>query len=120
MIGARLCHSDEPKLKHTKWVSLFTCFESLLCLALVVSSQMKWWLSSPFLITVRVHVFICSAVVWALHVLAIFPECALCRHENATTMSWFVVCVQVIFWLNKVLGFGIINTQPVAKVSVNS
>ena len=71
------------------WISVLTSVISIACLGLVLSSQMKWWLSSPFLSRVRWHVLLDSVNVWLFHFLATHPSCGLDYHaaSGMTTLS---------------------------------
>ena len=77
----------------------------------VISSQMKWWLTSPFLSRVRWHVLLDCVNVWLFHFLATHPSCGLCYGvDGKRGLSIFAICCRIFFWFNKLMGFTITKT----------
>jgi len=94
------------------FVTFFTAMMSLLCLALVLNSQMKWWLSSPFLVYLRWHVLLNAVNVWLFHFLAAHRWCA--AHNTLlelTIFTWVTVISHLFFWCNKLMGFVVIKSH---------
>mgnify|MGYP002803525004 FL=1 len=117
-IGHFVCDDKEEELPDSdimfaSWISVLTSVISIACLGLVLSSQMKWWLSSPFLSRVRWHVLLDSVNVWLFHFLATHPSCGLDYHaaSGMTTLSLFSTLCHIFFWFNKLMGFTIIKTH---------
>ncbi|CAE7632775.1 unnamed protein product, partial [Symbiodinium sp. CCMP2456] len=94
------------------FVTFFTAMMSLLCLALVLNSQMKWWLSSSFLVYLRWHVLLNAVNVWLFHFLAAHRWCA--AHNTLlelTIFTWVTVISHLFFWSNKLMGFVVIKSH---------
>ena len=87
--GHIICKEEELPAEDAilaSWMSILTSIISFACLGLVLSSQMKWWLSSPFLNRVRWHVLLDSVNVWLFHFLATHPACGL-RYNPASGLT---------------------------------
>ena len=87
--GHIICPKEEMstvEMRFASWMFVATSIISLACLGLVLSSQMKWWLSSPFLNRVRWHVLLDSMNVWLFHFLSTHPSCGL-SYNAATGMA---------------------------------
>ncbi|CAJ1435119.1 unnamed protein product [Effrenium voratum] len=93
------------------WEVVFTAIMSMICLGLVLYSQMKWWLASPFLILLRWHVLLDAVNVWLFHYLSVQPFCAVTAEWQLAMLSWLSVFSQIFFWWNKFMGFYIIKNH---------
>ncbi|CAK9023250.1 unnamed protein product [Durusdinium trenchii] len=110
--GKAPCEHEEYKVSAYVVISYSTVM-SLLCLRMVLNSEMTWWLLSPFLVQQRWHIFLDATNVWLLHI-ATNPLCSL-RASYADThvfRTLSLVC-QIFFWLNKFMGYSIITTHLV-------
>lgn len=112
----QFCHpeevGEEGEVMVELWVQVLTSAISFMCLGLVISSQMKWWLTSPFLSRVRWHVLLDCVNVWLFHFLATHPSCGLCYGvDGKRGLSIFAICCRIFFWFNKLMGFTITKTH---------
>ena len=100
------------------WISVLTSLISLACLGLVLSSQMKWWLSSPFLSRVRWHVLLDSVNVWLFHFLATHPSCGLDYHAASGMTTLSVQAVRILTSFHNILVLDISNAVRVQPNSL--
>ncbi|CAL1166605.1 unnamed protein product [Cladocopium goreaui] len=94
-------------------VMAYTTIMSLICLRLVINSEMTWWLSSPFLVLLRWHILLDAINVWLFHI-TLHPLCTFRGFlADVHFFGWLSLVTQMFFWMNKFMGFSIITTHLV-------
>ena len=121
--GHFVCNDQEEELPDSdimfaSWISVLTSLISLACLGLVLSSQMKWWLSSPFLSRVRWHVLLDTVNVWLFHFLATHPSCGLDYHAASGMTTLSVQAVRILTLFHNILVLDISNAVRVQPNSL--
>ena len=97
---------EEVEVSFSGKIAVWTACLSLICLGLVLISQMKWWLTAPFLSRVRWHILLDSMNVWLFHFLACHPSCG---RDALSGLSLLAIASVIFLWLNKLMGFTIIK-----------
>ncbi|CAE7567789.1 unnamed protein product [Symbiodinium natans] len=107
-----VAEQDDQEWELGNFVACFTAVMSLMCLALVLNSQLQWWLTSPFLVYLRWHVLLNAMNVWLIHFLASHRWCA-ARDTliEMTIFTWITVICHLFFWGNKLMGFVVIKSH---------
>lgn len=103
-IPDELC--DEVEVTFSRKIAIWTTCLSVICLGLVLVSQMKWWLTAPFLSRVRWHILLDSMNVWLFHFLACHASCG---RDALSGLSLLAIGSVIFLWLNKLMGFTIIK-----------